>query len=261
MNAVCVNLLDPRQALEAVLARLEEKRAFTLFTLNLDHVVKLRTSAEFRACYADADFVSADGWPIVRYLRKRGAAAVRTTGADLTLPLCEAAARAGVGVFIIGPRAPVQDRAVDKLRETIPRLDIAGTDASIVDPRNAAALDELARRLRASGARLCFVCLGAPKQEMTAQALKARCPGVGFICVGAALDFISGDVVRAPRFVQKIGMEWAWRLASDPWRLAPRYMRCAEVFVLIALHRLPLVLRAQPAATFAGGRNVGSLRG
>ena len=247
MSAVRVNLFAPQQALDAVLARLDEGRAFTLFTLNLDHVVKLRGSGPFRRCYAAADLVSADGWPIVWYFRRRGVRLQRTTGADLTMPLCVKAAETGIPVFFIGPQAHVQERALDALRERSPRLNIAGADSSIIEPEDGSAIDALARRIRVSGARLCFVCLGAPKQELVSHALKERCPGVGFVCVGAALDFISGAVKRAPRWVQRLGMEWAWRMTSDPLRLAPRYWRCAEVFLLIALRRLPLALIAQPA--------------
>lgn len=247
MSAVRVNLFAPQQALDAVLAQLDGGRAFTLFTLNLDHVVKLRASSPFRRCYAAADLVSADGWPIVWYFRRRGVALERTTGADLTMPLCEKAAEAGISVFFIGPQAHVQERALEALRERSPRLTIAGADSSFIAAEDGAAIDDLARRIRASGARLCFVCLGAPKQEFVSHALKERCPGVGFVCVGAALDFISGAVKRAPRWVQRLGMEWAWRMTSDPLRLVPRYWRCAEVFLLIALRRLPLALTAQPA--------------
>lgn len=251
MSAVRVNLFTPQQALDAVLTRLAAPRSFTLFTLNLDHVVKLRGSAAFQACYEDADLVSADGWPIVWHFRRRGVRLERTTGADLALPLCEKAAEAGIPIFIVGPQAHVQKRAIESLRERFPRLNIAGADASIIAPEDAAQMDDLARRVRASGARLCFICLGAPKQELVADALKKRCEGVGFLCVGAALDFIAGAVKRAPRWVQGLGMEWAWRLTSDPLRLAPRYWRCAEVFVLIALRRLPLVFSAQPVDDLA----------
>lgn len=248
MTSVQVNLFTPQQALDAVMARLAEPRSFTLFTLNLDHVVKLRGSAAFRASYATADLVSADGWPIVWYFRRRGVRLERTTGADLALPLCEKAAEAGVPVFFVGPQDHVQARAFDALRERFPRLRIAGADSSLIDPDDSAAMDDLARRVTASGARLCFICLGAPKQEFVADALRSRCAGVGFLCVGAALDFISGVVKRAPRWVQAAGMEWAWRMTSDPLRLAPRYIRCAEVFMLIALRRLPLAFSAQPLA-------------
>ena len=255
MSLARVNLFTPQQAEDAVLARLADGRAFTLFTLNLDHVVKLRRSEAFRACYAAADLVSADGWPIVWYFRRLGVALQRTTGADLTLPLCEQAAERGISVFFIGPQAHVQERALATLRARLPRLRIAGADASIIEPDDRDALENLARRVRASGARLCFVCLGAPKQEFVADALKQLSPGVGFLCVGAALDFISGAVKRAPRWVQRLGMEWAWRMGADPLRLAPRYWRCAEVFVLIALRRLPLAFSAQPTAGLAAAGN------
>jgi N-acetylglucosaminyldiphosphoundecaprenol N-acetyl-beta-D-mannosaminyltransferase len=62
---------------------------------------------------------------------------------------------------------------------------------------------------------------------MLAAALAPLCPGVGLLCVGAALDFISAEVSRAPSWVQRVNMEWAWRLAGDPKRLATRYARCA----------------------------------
>ena len=86
---------------------------------------------------------------------------------------------------------------------------------------------------------------------MWKRGLRRRLPRWSLLCVGAALDFISGAVKRAPRWVQRFGMEWAWRMGADPLRLAPRYWRCAEVFVLIALRRLPLAFSAQPAVRFA----------
>lgn len=248
MNSVRVNLFTPQQALDAVLARLGQACSFTLYTLNLDHVVKLRANAEFQQAYADADFVSADGWPIVWHFRRLGVRLRRTTGADILAPLCEKAAERGVPVFFIGPQDHVQRRALAMLKQRYPALVVAGADASIIDPEDTKTMDALAQRVSASGARLCFVCLGAPKQELVASALKSRCSGVGFLCVGAALDFLSGTVRRAPPWVQSAGMEWAWRLTYDPLRLAPRYLRCAEVFLLIALRRLPLVFSAQPAS-------------
>ena len=249
MPTIRVNLFSPRQALDAVLGRVGEAKSFTLFTLNLDHIVKLRGDPAFRECYEAADFVSADGWPIVWYYRRRGVALERTTGADLVAPLCEKLAERNVPVFFIGPQPHVQAEAIDVLRARYAHLEIAGADSSFISSDDPAALDALARRIRDSGARLCFVCLGAPKREFVAHALKSRCPGVGFLCVGAALDFISGAVVRAPLWVQHVGFEWAWRLMADPRRLAIRYLRCVWVFALMAAHRAPLALDPQhPAA-------------
>ena len=82
---------------------------------------------------------------------------------------------------------------------------------------------------------MCFVALGAPKQEIFAARAVARGVQVGFVCIGAALDFLVGAQVRAPAIMQTFGLEWLWRLASDPGRLAKRYALCAIVLAEIAL--------------------------
>jgi exopolysaccharide biosynthesis WecB/TagA/CpsF family protein len=83
--------------------------------------------------------------------------------------------------------------------------------------------------LGASGARLCFLALGAPKQEILAARGRGVLGQVGFVSIGAGLDFIAGAQVRAPLWVRKIAMEWAWRMASHPRRLAKRYLDCALI--------------------------------
>ena len=93
----------------------------------------------------------------------------------------------------------------------------------------------MAARIRASGARLCLVALGAPKQELLADALAAHCPSVGFLCIGAALGFIAGHPRRAPLWMRRSGLEWLWRLAAEPHRLAARYAACAYAFVLLGI--------------------------
>jgi exopolysaccharide biosynthesis WecB/TagA/CpsF family protein len=102
----------------------------------------------------------------------------------------------------------------------------------------AAAIDDIV----ASGARLCLVALGAPKQELFSAKAVARGGRTGFVCIGAGLDFLVGAQVRAPAIMQKSGLEWFWRLASDPRRLAQRYARCAivlgEITVLAPVKRL-----------------------
>jgi exopolysaccharide biosynthesis WecB/TagA/CpsF family protein len=99
---------------------------------------------------------------------------------------------------------------------------------------------EAGARISASGAKLCFVALGAPKQELFAARMVglARATGqagVGYVCIGAALDFISGRQARAPRLFQRLGLEWAYRLGSDPVRLGLRYARCAILYARLRL--------------------------
>jgi exopolysaccharide biosynthesis WecB/TagA/CpsF family protein len=107
-------------------------------------------------------------------------------------------------------------------------------------PAAAAILHDVA----ASGARLCFIALGAPRQEMLAARGRHLAPAVGFAGVGAGLDFIAGAQPRAPAWIQAIAMEWFWRMASDPRRLAARYGRAA--LALPGLWRGALRMRDQP---------------
>ena len=103
------------------------------------------------------------------------------------------------------------------------RISLFGFDPE--GPAATACLDELA----ASGARLCLLALGAPKQEILAIRGAERLPGCGFVSVGAGLDFIAGHQSRAPVWVRRMALEWAWRLATNPRRLARRYLDCALV--------------------------------
>ncbi len=232
-----VNVFSPGAALDMTFDCLAAGRSFVLFTLNLDHIAKLRRDAEFRRCYETADLVSADGWPVVWLYRRNGFEIERTTGADMVAPMCDRAAAEGLAVYFVGPMPDVQARALGVLMGRCPDLQIAGAEAPIISLPDHGQADGVAARIRESGARLCFIALGAPKQEILAEALRARCPGVGFVCVGAALDFIAGASRRAPQWVQKAGLEWAWRLLSDPRNLFARYVECAYVFALLATRR------------------------
>ena len=141
------------------------------------------------------------------------------------------------------------ERATTQLATRFPTLEIAGYDAPPRDfaPLSWAAQDAGAAIAR-SGARLCFVALGVPKQELFADHMAAIFRGVGFLCVGAALDFLSGEQVRAPQFLRRTGLEWAWRLVGDPRRMALRYARCAALLADLVLVQ-PLQRHFTGAAT------------
>jgi exopolysaccharide biosynthesis WecB/TagA/CpsF family protein len=243
IEGVTINLPTLPAATDAALARARAGQGFALFTLNLDHLVKQRASPDFAAAYGRAALVTADGWPIVWLAQRRGAHPDRASGADLVLPVCEGAAVQGSSIYFVGPGPQAQAAALDILKARFPALNVAGAEAPKFPSGETAAelaafdLDALAARINASGARLCFLSLGAPKQELLADALSRRCPKVGFLCVGAALDFISGTIRRAPVWMQRGKLEWFWRLASDPRRLAVRYWRCGVLFAGLIARR------------------------
>lgn len=240
-----INIATQGQAVSAAVDAATRGQGFTLFTLNLDHLVQLRSDAHFREAYRDATFVTADGAPIVMMCRLLGHRLERVTGADLVVPLAQAAADAQLPVYLFGSSSDVLARVGRELVErTDGKLAIAGTEAPPLnfDPTGPEAREAIAR-IRASGARLCFVALGAPKQERFSVLAQSMGVKVGFACVGAALDFLVGQQVRAPDFFQRHGLEWAWRLLLEPRRLAKRYFRCAVLFAGL-LVRLPLQLRS-----------------
>ncbi len=251
MNAVAIvdgqaiNVRDPDDAIARVRTRLRSGRGFTFATLNLDHLVKLRADAAFRAAYARMTLVSADGAPVAALAREQAANMQRATGADLLRPLCEMAAREGIPVAFFGSTEESLELAAARLQAESPNLSIAfkASPAFGFDPQSAEAA-EWGDRIAASGARLCFVCLGAPKQEIFADRIAQKHGRVGFIGVGAAVDFLAGKQARAPRLARTLGMEWAWRLACEPRRLVRRYAQCAALLGRIMIERRLLHARA-----------------
>ena len=198
-----------------------------VFTLNLDHVVKMRKDVAFRAAYQRAPLITADGFPIVLACRLQGKRVNRVTGSDLIAPISAEAARCGKSIYLFGSSATVLIKASRLLQERNPELKIAGFFAP---PREFNPTSEEAIRCVAaiggSGADLCFVALGAPKQELFADQGRRLLPNISFVCIGAGLDFIAGAQTRAPLLMQRWGLEWLWRAFSDPRRLLYRYLLC-----------------------------------
>jgi N-acetylglucosaminyldiphosphoundecaprenol N-acetyl-beta-D-mannosaminyltransferase len=234
-------------------ARLAESRGFTVATLNLDHVVKLRRDPAFRTAYAAHSHVTADGNPIVWLSRLAGQRLELIPGSELVQPVAGIAARLEVPVALFGSTATALDGAAQTLKRQFPGLDVVArlSPPQGFDPHGAAA-DAAIAALAASGARLVLLALGAPKQEVFAARAAARMPAAGFLSIGAGLDFLAGHQVRAPAWVRAVAAEWLWRLASNPRRLAGRYAAC--VAVLPGMTRAALRTRRAGQTLRSGGR-------
>lgn len=229
-HAIHVNA-PTRDILDATVTQcLRRHQGFALATINLDHVVKLRDDVPFRDVYAAQDVVVADGNPIVWLSRIAGQPVELLPGSDLLIPVAKIAARTGRSIALVGSTEKVLNAAGQKLQEIIPDLEIAIkiSPPFNFDPSGDEALHIL-EQIRASGAGLVFVALGAPKQETFAATGRRVLPDVGFASIGAALDFISGYYARAPLWVRKLALEWLWRVLNEPRRLIGRYTRCALV--------------------------------
>lgn len=250
IDGIAINTFSMPEAIDSIVSAAQGGDNFSVCTLNLDHVDKLNRQPEFRAAYRRARFITADGFPIVILGRLAGASIERTTGADLVHPLCAEAGRKGLPVYLFGSNKLTLHRAARRLASRYQGLEIVGASSPgpTFDPHSSEA-DAAIERIRASGARLCFVALGAPRQEIFAARCLDRLPSTGLLCIGAALDFIANTQNRAPRFTQKTGLEWAWRMMRDPRRLGPRYARCAAVIPKLAIRSIPQILNARMRKT------------
>jgi exopolysaccharide biosynthesis WecB/TagA/CpsF family protein len=245
---VTVTVPDRAALLADLRARLAAGRGFSVATLNLDHVVKLRRDPAFHAAYAAQSHVTADGNPIVWLSRLAGQREVALVpGSELIGPLAALAAEAGVTVALFGATEASLAQAATALEARHPGLRVALRLAPPMgfDPEGAGA-DAAIAALGESGARLVFLALGAPKQERFAARAQEVLPQVGFVSIGAGLDFISGAQKRAPDWVQRLAAEWIWRMLSDPRRLAARYMAC--LLAMPGLTARALLARSRPPA-------------
>jgi N-acetylglucosaminyldiphosphoundecaprenol N-acetyl-beta-D-mannosaminyltransferase len=236
---VAINAPDSGNLLEEVRQRVRMQAGFAIATLNLDHIVKLRRTASFRAAYARQDLVTADGQPIVWLSRLSRRPVQLVTGSDLVEPLAALAAEENIPIALVGATPETLAAAAETLRAQNPRLRVV---ARLAPGRGfdayGAEATEIIEALRTSGARLAFLALGAPRQELFAARCREALPGMGFASVGAGLDFIARSQRRAPAWVRRLAIEWLWRVASDPRRLAGRYARCVVELPRLAFDTL-----------------------
>ncbi|MGR3315040.1 WecB/TagA/CpsF family glycosyltransferase [Roseovarius indicus] len=194
----------------------------TVFFLNA-HCANIRASnASYAAALARADYVLPDGIGVELAARMQGRRlAANLNGTDLTPRLLRLAARWGMSVFLIGGTPGTADAAAQRLCLDIPGLRIAGTrDGFAGAARPEEAIDEI----NASGADIVLVAMGVPQQELWIDEHRHLIDAPLVLGVGALFDFLAGNVRRAPGWVRRRRMEWAWRLAMEPRRLAKRYL-------------------------------------
>jgi N-acetylglucosaminyldiphosphoundecaprenol N-acetyl-beta-D-mannosaminyltransferase len=220
-------------------ARAGESRYVCAASVN--NVMEAHDSRDFHRIMNEADLVTPDGMPLVWGLKLLGAReATRVYGPDLMPAVLAAAEREGVAVGFYGGSPAVLERLFAVVRRRYPALAIAYAFAPPFRPLAPTEDEAVVRRIRGSGARIIFVGLSTPKQERWMAAHRGRIPAV-MLGVGAAFDFLAGAKPQAPRWMRGSGLEWLFRLASEPRRLWRRYLkhnpRFAALFALQLLER------------------------
>lgn len=237
--SVKVNCHDADALLAQVRERLDTSRGFAIATLNVDHLQRLAEDPVFSRAYAAHDLICADGNPIVWLSKLARQPVALVPGSDLVVPLMQTAVAADVPVALIGANDDSLEKAGARLQELVPGLRIALRHAPgfPFDPDGDEG-SEIIEKIRASGARLCLLALGAPRQERFAIRARDALGNVGFASIGAGLDFLSGHQVRAPKIFRQAKMEWLWRMMSNPRRLAGRY---AKGFTILPGHAVQAI--------------------
>lgn len=210
-----------------------------LVTPNVDHVVRLDKSMEslpqLRRIYAEADLCVCDSRVLSRLARMQGLRLPVVPGSDLTQYLLDHVVQAGDRIAIVGGEAPL----LPALQAAYPGIDFVQHIPPMGLVRNPVARQAAAAFIAAHRPRFSFIAVGSPQQELIAAETRQQPGATGMaLCIGAALEFATGQQARAPRLIQTLGLEWAHRLGSAPRRMWRRYLvEGPRIFILAARWR------------------------
>ena len=213
-------------------------------TPNVDHLIRYHDESVFRSLYAAADYVLLDS-RVLAYLLllTRGMRAPVCTGSDLTAELIKSVVAAADRIVLVGASAAQARRLAAEYQ----LHDLRHYNPPMGFIRDPAAIEACLKFVEdASPFRYCLLAVGCPQQEILAKSLKDRGAARGLaLCIGAAINFLTGVERRAPRWMQRLGFEWLYRLGSEPGRLAYRYL-IRGPRVLLVLRRMRIVSRRGP---------------
>lgn len=221
-------------------ARIGTREPGFVVTPNVNLVCTFHREPAFRDAYRQACLWLPDGKPLMWVARLLGVRLPeKLSGSDMVPWLSSHAAQKGYRVFFFGGLPGSAEIAAQRLRQRFPDLRVAGTYCPPYGfERDAAENAKAIEAIRAANADILFVALGTPKQEIWLSKHQREIGVPVSMGVGAALDFLSGKVKRAPRWVQQCGLEWLWRLMQEPRRLWRRYLVDDMIIVPLLLREL-----------------------
>ena len=220
------------EARQEVLSAIAAGQGRLVITVNIDHLVRLAREPALRELYERADLVLADGMPVVWAAALLGhPLPCRVAGVDLMDELSRGLAAFGGSVFLLGSTPERVEQAGRAIAERYPGLRLAGRHHGYVDLEDPSVPSQVA----GSGADLVLVGMGSPRQERWADRWRSSFPASSVLCVGGSLEVLAGVRRRAPRWMQRSGLEWLFRLAQEPRRLWHRYLVEDVAFASVVL--------------------------
>ncbi len=231
INGIRFDLLERSDLAQVVRLFVNNGGSHVVHFLAVDPTVRAARDADYRNVLNAADLNVADGQPVAWAIRMNGRRTERIAGTDGVKLLCTDGLKEDRTHYLYGGSQEVNDRLRFQLRRHHQGIRIVGTEAPPMGMPAEKELAESAARIKASGAELLWIGIGTPNQHYVAHRLRELGAAPVILCVGAAFDFASGTKQRAPEWLQRLGLEWCHRLASEPKRLGPRYLAGNPRFV------------------------------
>jgi N-acetylglucosaminyldiphosphoundecaprenol N-acetyl-beta-D-mannosaminyltransferase len=228
---VGISVLNLRTALDAIAAAVRDRRKGYICVTGVHGVMEAQVDAGFKKILNGAFLCTPDGMPMVWLGRwHQHGEMSRVYGPDLMLDVCAWSEKNSCRHFFYGGAEGVAEQLGEKLKARFPKLEVAGTYTPPFRPLTAAEENELQQRVRTARADIVWVGLSTPKQEKFMVEYLPKLDATLLIGVGAAFDFHAGRTRQAPRWMQRSGLEWLFRLASEPRRLGKRYLKNNPLF-------------------------------
>jgi N-acetylglucosaminyldiphosphoundecaprenol N-acetyl-beta-D-mannosaminyltransferase len=236
---VGISATNLQQAVDLIEGWVARRQPHYVNVCTVHTIMECQQAPRLRRIVNESGLSTPDGMPLVWLSQWAGhRSANRVYGPDLMLALCDRAQATGTRHYFYGGREGVAGRLAEKLRARFPRLTIAGLYTPPFRPPDADEDQEVVDTINASNADIVWVGLGTPKQDYFVARHRPRLQAPVLIAIGAAFDFHAGLMPQAPRWMQRSGLEWLFRLAHEPRRLAYRYLVYNPQFVVrVALQR------------------------
>ena len=230
-----ISVMTEAQTVSYVIDSLKAGRGGWVITPNLDQLRWYCNTPKLHRIYEEASLVVADGMPLIWASRiQKTPLPERVAGSSIINTLTAAAAKSGHRIYFLGGNEGAAKRAAEVLSAKYEGLQFAGEYCPPFGfEKDAAEIERIGKRLIESNPDIVYVGLGFPKQEYLIEQLRPLLPNAWFLGIGISFSFVAGEVKRAPRFMQKCGLEWLHRMIQEPGRLFKRYV----------IHGIPFAIR------------------
>ena len=220
-----VNNLDMAETLNSIEQMVENNDKSYVVAINVDVIIKIEHDSYLKDIVDRADMVLVDGKPLVWIAKwHKHPVKAKISGSDLVPLLCKRAADKGYSIFIIGGKDGIAEQAKQNLEQTLPGIKITGTYAPPLGfEKNESELKKINSIINAAHPDFLITCFGCPKQEKWIYENYQKYDAKVSICAGATVDFLAGNVNRAPKWMSAHGLEWFYRFLMEPKRLFKRY--------------------------------------